>query len=54
MIINWKLISYLMAFLAGIEWGREHPWLCIALVGAGILSYWFIQHGTLSSDAEEE
>ena len=43
---NWKLISYLMAFLAGVEWGREHPWLCLALVGMGVVSYWFIKHGT--------
>lgn len=53
MTINWKLISYLMAFLAGIERGRDHDFLCLLLCMASFVSYWYIKHGTLSSDREE-
>jgi hypothetical protein len=53
MTINWKLVSYLMAFLAGIEWGRHREFLSLVLSAMGLVSYWYVKHGELSSDRED-
>ena len=54
MTINWKLISYLMAFLAGVEWGRERGFLSLVLAAVGLVSYWYIKNGHLSCEHEDD